>query len=218
MPSRNQQNISMDVARSARRVGASKSANADPTGAQSSVAPKTKKPPPSLASLTPPARWMLALDASSTTIGWSLWDVTTHRGQMVDGGTLVLKDKDICQRLVAGEMAVDALCARLRGDNRPPDVLTIERAAWGGNKAYNSRDEQNQMMGIIRKVLYQSFGIVNARTIRVSANTGKKQLTGYGHADKDQMLLFAQAHVREADEHCADSVGIALGALAAFDL
>lgn len=134
-------------------------------------------------------------------------------GRLVTGGTLVLKDKDICQRLVAAEMAVDALCATLWHEGHPPDTLAIERAAWGSSRGYTSRDEQGWAMGVILKVLSQCFGITSKRILRVSANTGKKQLTGYGFADKGQMLLYAQAHITGADEHCADSVGIGLGAI-----
>lgn len=111
-------------------------------------------------------------------------------------------------------MAVEALCAQLGAAGRLPDVLARERAAWGASRGFTSRDEQGHMMGVIRKVLYQRCGITSQRTLQVSATTGKKQLTGYGLSDKEQMLLFAQAHVQGADEHCADSVGIGLGALA----
>jgi Holliday junction resolvasome RuvABC endonuclease subunit len=157
---------------------------------------------------------LLALDASTTTVGWSLWDLRSNPGgDLRTGGTLLLNGKDVCQRFAAVELALEALCVTLRDAGLLPDTVAVERAAWGKSKAYTSRDEQQQAMGVIRKVLYVRCGITSKQTIRVSANTSKKQLTGYGFADKAQMMIFAQAHITGADEHCADSCGVALGAM-----
>ena len=69
------------------------------------------------------------------------------------------------------------------------------------------------MMGIIKRVLYLATGITEKRLVKVPPNSAKKALTNYGLAEKDAMGRFAEAFIVGADEHAADSIGIALGAL-----
>lgn len=122
------------------------------------------------------------------------------------GGTLVLEGKPLTLRLSAAQNAVQALLGALPA---LPDTLAIEGGAFGSNR----RDEQQQTMGVIKLVLYLATGITEQRLVKVPPNSAKKALTNYGLADKEAMGTFAAAFIAGADEHAADSIGIALGAL-----
>lgn len=128
----------------------------------------------------------------------------------VCGGTVVAVGKSVPERLSAAHGAFRALLAGLP---TLPDLIAMEQAAWGNSKAgaYNSRDEQQQMAGVIRLVCFEVAGLSDWE--RVPANSAKKALTGYGLAEKQAMGDFALAFISGADEHCADSCGIALAAL-----
>lgn len=90
-----------------------------------------------------------------------------------------------------------------------PDLLAVEGGAFGSNR----RDEQQMVMGVIRLVLYRRFGLRSNQLVKAPPSSAKKSITGYGLATKEQIALFAQAYIAGADEHCHDSVGVALNAL-----
>ena len=115
---------------------------------------------------------MLALDASSTTIGYSLWQCHQTPYAPLCGGTLTLAGNDLALRLAA---CYGALPALLRDLPATPDVLAIE----GGAFASTRRDEQQQMMGVIRLAVYQATGITGKRLVKVPPNSAKLALSGY---------------------------------------
>jgi Holliday junction resolvasome RuvABC endonuclease subunit len=149
---------------------------------------------------------MLALDASSSTIGWSLWQCHQTPYAPLCGGTLTLDGKDLALRLAACYGAFPDL---LRTLPVVPDVLAIEGSAF----ASTGRDEQQQMMGVIKLAVYQGTGITGKRLVKVPPNSAKLALSGYGLADKEAVGRFAAAWIAGADEHAADSVAVAIGAL-----
>jgi Holliday junction resolvasome RuvABC endonuclease subunit len=156
---------------------------------------------------------LLALDPSSTNIGWSLWDIAC--GRLIAGGTLKLGGKNLAIRLSAARVAIGQLITNLLADHPIPGAVAYEYGAF----ASTGRDEQQQALGVIRMVLYELLGLSEEHTIKVAPNAAKKALTGYGKRigthdeDKQRMIDASAAHITGADDHAADSAAVAIGAI-----
>lgn len=145
---------------------------------------------------------LLALDASSSTIGYALM----VDGRFVAHGTIALpKRQSIGARCAAAHAAFGRLWAQ-----HGPTRLAIEKPAYAGAQPL-AMVAQQRVMGAILLAAWEK-GL--AEPIEVASNTAKKALSGNGRADKAAMLLAARSRVPDvADEHAADALGVALGAL-----
>lgn len=137
---------------------------------------------------------ILSLDASSTTIGWVLWDGTAR-----DQGTVKLSGADIADRCRQAFAAVGLMI------EAHPDIdcIAIESPVARFAKAVIP---QARVSGAIlaRAAL---FGIP---ICEVTPSEGKRALAGSGNATKDQMMVAAFPTLRNYDEHRADALGVAL--------
>ncbi len=143
---------------------------------------------------------LLALDASSTNIGWVLLrddDVEAH-------GTIVLKG-DQRQRLCLTETLIDGLIKK-----HAPDGIAYE----GPTRTFQSAIiAQQRVVGVILLTVNR-LGMVD---VEIAPAAAKKALTGKGNAKKPQMIAAAAAHLSGVyDEHAADALGVALAAFPRF--
>jgi len=136
---------------------------------------------------------ILALDASSTTIGWVL-----HDGTVRDQGTIALTGKDITDRCRQAFAAVGLMI-----ETHPDiDAVAIESPVARFAKAVIP---QARVSGAIlaRAAL---FGL---HVVEVAPSEGKRKLTGHGNAIKEEMQRAAACY-GVIGEHACDALGIAL--------
>lgn len=141
---------------------------------------------------------ILALDASSTKIGFCLWngsDALAH-------GTIDLGDKEhLTKRIQIAALAVGDLIRR-----HQPSVIALENAVYSFPSAIIA--QQRVAGGIL-------LTIANAGLLEkeISPSEAKKALTGSGKANKAKMIKHAQLYLgNDITEHAADAMGIALAA------
>jgi Holliday junction resolvasome RuvABC endonuclease subunit len=142
-----------------------------------------------------PAAVILALDASSTTIGWCLYAAEPHAH-----GTVLLPAREIAERCMQAQQALDRLL-----DRHPAiDVIAIESPVARFAKALIP---QARVSGAL-------LAVAAARAlpvVEVAPTVAKRILTGRGDADKVAMQAAAATY-RIIGEHAADALGIALAA------
>lgn len=140
---------------------------------------------------------LLALDASSTTIGWVLLDGMTVR----DHGTAGLAGHDVSDRCRQAHAIVGALL-RCHPDI---DAVAIESGVMRFAKAAYP---QALVSGAIRAAVR----LVDLHVVDVTPTEAKRALTGKGNTDKARMQRVAAAY-GVTGEHAADAVGVALAAV-----
>ncbi len=139
---------------------------------------------------------ILALDASSTKIGYVYWD-----GSVLSRGTIDLP----------GKLPIEERCQRAYGwiDDivrfRRPDVVAIESPVARFAKALIP---QARVSGAIMAICALRKLLVH----EITPAEAKMALTGKGNADKIAMMDAAVAYGISGDEHQADALGIALAA------
>lgn len=139
---------------------------------------------------------LLALDASSTTIGWVVFD-----GAVRDHGTLVLKHADVNHRCRLARAHIAGLIAQ----HPDLDAVAIEGPASPHKGALIP---QCFVSGAIRSYVAE----LDIAICDVPPQYAKKALTGRGNADK----LLMQQHALEhgvTGEHASDALGVALAAV-----
>lgn len=137
---------------------------------------------------------ILALDCSSTTIGW-----VVYNGSVRDQGTVKLKGCDIADRCRQA-----FACVGLMIETHPDiDCVAIESPVAHYAKAVIP---QARVSGAVlaRAAL---FGL---HAIEVTPGQAKRALSGSGKATKDEMMIAAYVYLKTYDEHMADALGIAL--------
>lgn len=138
---------------------------------------------------------ILALDASSTAIGWVRWDGEAALAH----GTVTLKG-DLIGRIALAETAVADLLRR-----HAPDVVALE----GPTTRYASHViAQQRVCGVLLLAIYRA-GVLS---LEISPSAAKKALTGKGNADKHAMQRAAAGWLTGADEHACDALGVAMAA------
>lgn len=138
---------------------------------------------------------ILALDASSTSIGWVLYS-----GAVVAHGEHRLQGDDIAVRC---QTAYDVLTLLL--DRYPQiDCLAIESPVARFAKAVIP---QARVSGAILTLAAQRWKHV----IEIAPSIAKLVLAGKGNASKDTMMARARAYGVEG-EHASDALGVALAA------
>lgn len=138
---------------------------------------------------------ILALDASSTTIGWVL-----YAGQVLDHGEHRLQGDDIALRC---QTAYEILALLL--DRFPQiDCLAIEAPVARFAKAVIP---QARVSGALLTLAAQRWKHV----IETPPTAAKLALAGKGNASKDTMMARARAY-GVSGEHEADALGVALAA------
>lgn len=139
---------------------------------------------------------LLALDASSTAIGYVVWC-----GQVRDHGTIHLKGDDIADRCRQAFAHIGGLI-----ENHPDiDYVAIESCVsrFGGAVIPQARVSG----AILTRVAL--FGLL---VCEVTPQQAKKALAGMGNASKEQMIQAA-LHYGIVGEHASDALGIALAAV-----
>lgn len=139
---------------------------------------------------------ILALDASSTMIGWCLYagDVVAHGEHKLAGGDIATR----CQT------AYDILVLLLQ---RFPaiDCVAIEAPA---SRFKKSLIPQCRVSGALMTVAAQNWKPV----VEVSPTAAKCALAGVGGASKETMMARARAY-GVLGEHASDALGVALASL-----
>jgi len=144
---------------------------------------------------------VLALDASSTAIGWCV-----HDGAVREHGEIKLTGKDIADRCRQAYAALGLLLM-----NHPDvDVIAIEAPVDRFAKAIIP---QARVSGALLTVA----ALKQIPAVEVTPSSAKRALTGKGNADKAAMQLVA-AERGVHGEHAADALGVALGALARVEV
>lgn len=139
---------------------------------------------------------ILALDASSTTIGWCLYE-----GAPTDHGEITLKSDDIAERCRQAHAALQLILA-----NHPAiDCVAIESPV---GRYIKSLIPQARVSGALLAVA----ALKGLHVVEVTPTAAKRALTGSGAAPK--LTMRQQAALRGVfGEHAADALGVALGAL-----
>lgn len=139
--------------------------------------------------------YILALDASSTSIGWVL-----YASKVLGHGEHRLQGDDIAVRC---QTAYDVLALLL--DRYPQiDCLAIESPVARFAKAVIP---QARVSGAILTLAAQRWKHV----VEITPAAAKRVLTGKGNASKDTMMVRARAYGVEG-EHASDALGVALAA------
>lgn len=138
---------------------------------------------------------ILALDVSSTTIGWCLYD-----GTVQDHGELHLKHPDVNHRARLGRAAIGALLVIHPG----LDCVAVESP---GSPHKGALIPQCYVSGAIRADLAE-LGLL---ICDVAAQHAKQALAGKGNAKKSEMQAAALPY-GVTGEHAADALGVALAA------
>lgn len=138
---------------------------------------------------------ILALDASSTTIGWVVYD-----GGVIDHGTVVLSGADIADRCRQAHAGLNLILA-----NHPDvDAIAIESPAARFPKGLIP---QCRVSG----ALMACAALKGLHVVEVAPSEAKWALTGRGNAPKDEMQVCAKLR-GVVGEHAADALGVALAA------
>jgi Holliday junction resolvasome RuvABC endonuclease subunit len=138
---------------------------------------------------------ILALDASSTTVGWVLWD-----GSRAIAHSTIKLQGDLVQRICLAETAIAALLRR-----HAPDAVALEGAT---TRFANHVIAQQRVCGVI----LLSIARAGLLSLEIAPSLAKKTLTGKGNADKALMQQHAAGWLVGADEHAADALGVAMAA------
>jgi Holliday junction resolvasome RuvABC endonuclease subunit len=139
---------------------------------------------------------ILALDASSTTIGYCVYD-----GTVLDHGEIKLTGTDIADRCRQAHAALNLILSTA------PDVdaIAIEAPASPHKK---SLIPQCRVSG----ALMAAAALKGLMVVEVTPQAGKIALAGKGNASKDTMMARAHAY-GVAGEHASDALGVALAAV-----
>jgi len=139
---------------------------------------------------------ILALDASSTSIGYCVYG-----GGVIDSSEITLTGKDIAQRCRQAHAALGLIL-----EAHPEiDVIAIEAPVARFAK---SVIPQARVSG----ALFALAGLRDINIIEISPTEAKRALTGKGNADKHMMQSAAAAY-DVTGEHAADALGVALAAV-----
>jgi len=139
---------------------------------------------------------ILALDASSTTIGYCLYD-----GTVLDHGEIKLSGADIADRCRLAFAQFNGLLALYP----LPDVIAIESpvARFGSAVIAQAR---------VSGALLCAASLKHILVVEVAPQLAKKALTGRGNADKAAMMAAARERYGVRGEHASDALGVALAA------
>lgn len=144
---------------------------------------------------------ILALDASSTAIGWCIYD-----GAVIDHGEVQLRGSDIADRCRQAHAGLNLILV-----NHPDvDVVAIESPAGFHKKGLIP---QCRVSG----ALMACAGLKLLHVIEVTPTEAKKALTRRGDAGKIDMQVAALAY-GVSGEHASDAVGVALAAVARVEV
>jgi Holliday junction resolvasome RuvABC endonuclease subunit len=136
---------------------------------------------------------ILALDVSSTTIGYCLYD-----GTVLAHGQILLKHNDVNHRARLARAQIAGLLIEHPG----LDCVAIEAP---GSPHKGALIPQCYVSGAIRALLTEYELLI----CDVAAQHAKQALTGKGNAKKQEMQAKAEVYgVR--GEHAADALGVAL--------
>lgn len=138
---------------------------------------------------------LLALDASSTTIGWVVFD-----GAVRDHGTIYLKHSDVNHRCRLARAHIAGLIAQ----HPYVDAVAIEGPASPHKGALIP---QCFVSGAIRSYVAE----LDIAICDVPPQHAKQALAGRGNASKADMMEAAAAYGVEG-EHASDALGVALHA------
>jgi Holliday junction resolvasome RuvABC endonuclease subunit len=138
---------------------------------------------------------ILALDASSTAIGWCLYD-----GAVRDHGEVQLRGDDIADRCRQAHAALGLILA-----NHPDvDCVALESPVMFRAKGLIP---QCRVSG----ALMACAALKTLHVVEVTPTEAKKALTGYGSASKVLMQIDAERY-GVAGEHASDALGVAIAA------
>jgi Holliday junction resolvasome RuvABC endonuclease subunit len=139
---------------------------------------------------------ILALDASSTMLGYVVYD-----GSVFAFGEIALSGADIADRCRQAHISLDTLLKTMCA----VDVIAIEAPVAFHAKAVIP---QARVSG----ALLACAALRSYLVVEVTPNAAKKALAGQGNADKTAMQQAA-AEYGVTREHAADVLGVALAAL-----
>lgn len=147
-------------------------------------------------------RTILGIDASSTNLGWCVYDIEQER-VIAHGSQKLGASRWIGQRCQTARGVLGYLLTTYT-----PDAIGYEGPAYKASPL--AIIAQQRVVG----VLLMLAADVNREPIEIPPTTAKKALTGSGRADKDLMMQYAEAYIPAGcDEHEADALGVALAAL-----
>lgn len=142
---------------------------------------------------------LLALDASSTTIGWAL----LVDGRPTTAGTVSILKGEIGARCAVAERALLQLCAKYG-----PTALAIEAPAYHAKPM--ALIAQQRVAGVLLMTAHK----LGLHVTEVAPSSAKKTFTGNGVASKEQVQEVAQRWSGlVCDEHSADALAIGYTAL-----
>ena len=92
-------------------------------------------------------------------------------------------------------------------DTYKPNSIAVEKIFS------NKNPESTLKLGKARAVIFLAAARVNKEIFEYSPNTVKKNLVGYGHAEKNQIVKMIQRffpHLKTIDHNSADALAVAI--------
>ena len=145
---------------------------------------------------------LLGVDPGLRFTGWGVVDVDGNRLRHVANGVVKSGKGELAQRLVRLHQGLDEVVSTHR-----PDSAAVE-------ETFVNKDGQSTLkLGQARGIALLVPALAGIPVAEYAANSVKKSVVGYGHADKDQIghmigVLLPGALVESAD--AADALAVAI--------
>ena len=145
---------------------------------------------------------LLGVDPGLRFTGWGVVDIDGNRLRLVANGVVKSGTGELAQRLVRLHQGLVEVVSTYR-----PDSAAVE-------ETFVNKDGQSTLkLGQARGIALLVPALAGIPVVEYAANSVKKSVVGYGHADKDQIghmigVLLPGALVESAD--AADALAVAI--------
>lgn len=172
--------------------------------------------------MSSPSKRILAVDQSTTTLGWAIFDQGTDdfgygfRGRLVAHGAVVAKSPRNLERNKALEARLAVIKAdllELMAEFRPT-LLVMEDNQYIVQKHVAAKNAMSRVEGL----MYHLAGYHLMEVETVNPSTVKKRVTGYGKAEKADVIEAVARWTQQPpikDHNEADAIAIGLAYLMA---
>lgn len=142
---------------------------------------------------------ILALDASSTQIGFCLYD-----GRVAASGEIALKHGDIAERCLRAQQELENLLSLY--EYAAIDCIAIESPVARFGSAVIA---QARVSGVLLATASEHALLV----VEIAPQHAKQALVGKGNASKAEMIAAAWERYGVRGEHASDALGVALASV-----
>ncbi len=145
---------------------------------------------------------VIAIDPGTLRTGYAVFEIQNRSNRMLECGLVVVRGKDLPERLLSVHRGIERLFRRLR-----PRHVAIERPFVGKNP----RD--GMTLNAARAVCMLAAAASKARVYEYAPAEVKRTVTGNGQASKDSVQRMVQATLglrEKPPPDAADAIALAL--------